>query len=458
MVTLAIVLGGCAADVSAQTIFNQNFDGGYAGSFETSSYSGGSPTSCTNYVLPSGGTPNGCWRATMTATTWSDYYAGQMGLMTVSGNTDPNPSDYVLSFDARGSQAATFQFMIQTWPDNYFGGSGPVINVSMNDELTAANAWQTFSVNLGSLTSASPTGATWQLAFQLNSWQWGGPGLTDTLTIDNILLTQVRGLALTSSANASPVGGSVTFTATVQTNGLTASNAAGEVVFSSANGAFSTNLLSGGSATSSSITNLPVGTDLITAIYSGGNYPALTNTISYVVTAPPQDNLLIYSDNLVNGFQNWSWATVNLTNNSTAHSGVYSISVTDAGNQALAFEHSDFNTSPYVGLTFLGQWWQHWRPTVAGLRITGWHQSSGLPFIGFTGEYLAANPHSALRPACGWQAQLQRLLDPGQLRRGTTHILRGRRATGGRAVAGSGSFESGCRAGSADRGCAPIWT
>jgi hypothetical protein len=27
------------------------------------------------------------------------------------------------------------------------------------------------------------------LAFQLNSWQWGGPGLTDTLTIDNIVLT-----------------------------------------------------------------------------------------------------------------------------------------------------------------------------------------------------------------------------------------------------------------------------
>ena len=67
----------------------------------------------------------------MTATTWSDYYTGQMGLMTVSGNTDPNPADYVLSFDAYGSQAATIQFMIQTWPNNYFGG-GPVINVTTN--------------------------------------------------------------------------------------------------------------------------------------------------------------------------------------------------------------------------------------------------------------------------------------------------------------------------------------
>jgi hypothetical protein len=126
----------------------------------------------------------------MTTTTWSDYYAGQLQLMTVSGNTDPNPSDYVLSFDAYGSQAGNIQFTIQTWPGNYFGGS-QAINAMVNDQLTAPNAWQTFSVNLGSITAASPTGATWQLAFQLNSWLWNGPGNTDTLTIDNIVLTVV---------------------------------------------------------------------------------------------------------------------------------------------------------------------------------------------------------------------------------------------------------------------------
>ena len=59
---------------------------------------------------------------------------------------------------------------------------------TVNDQLTAANTWQTFSVNLGSITAASPIGATWQLDFQLNASQWGGPGLTDTLTIDNIIL------------------------------------------------------------------------------------------------------------------------------------------------------------------------------------------------------------------------------------------------------------------------------
>jgi hypothetical protein len=123
----------------------------------------------------------------MTTTTGSDYYAGQAQLMTVSGNTDSNPADYTLSFDAYGSQAAGVQFSIQTWPSNYFGGSGPVINATINDQLIAASTWQTFKVNLANITSASPTGATWQLAFQINAWQWGGAGMTDTLTIDNIV-------------------------------------------------------------------------------------------------------------------------------------------------------------------------------------------------------------------------------------------------------------------------------
>ncbi len=356
---LAFFLGGFAATAQT-TIFDENFDGGYTGSFGIGSYSGGSPTGCTNYVLASGGSPNGCWQETMTATTWSDYYTGQVQLMTVSGYTDPIPSDYVLSFDAKGSQAANIQFMIQTWPYNYYGGSGPVINTTVNDRLTAANTWQTFSVNLGSITGALPIGATWQLEFQINSSQWGGPGLTDTLTIDNIMLVNIGyPIWFTSSFNPSTDGGSVTFTATVQTNGVTAGNATGQVVFSSASGPFSTNTISGGSATSSAITNLPVGTDLITAVYSGGNYPGSAGTLNQIVTAAPasgiaQSNLPIYTDNLVNGFQNWSWATVNLQNTSPIHSGIYSISVTDGGNyQALAFAHSDFNTSPYA---YLGFW------------------------------------------------------------------------------------------------------
>src|ERR1700729_1527973 len=78
MAAFAIVLSGFAATATAQTIIDENFDGGYTGAFGTSSYSGGSPTATTNYVTASGGNPNGAWRETMTPTTANDYYTGQV--------------------------------------------------------------------------------------------------------------------------------------------------------------------------------------------------------------------------------------------------------------------------------------------------------------------------------------------------------------------------------------------
>ncbi len=181
---------GLTAAAPAQVIFNQNFDGGYSGAFGTSQYFGGAPTNYANAVVSSGGNPNGAWRETMTTTTWSDYYAGQLQLMTVSGNTDPNPAHYVLSFDAYGSRAANIQVGLQSWQNNYFGGS-QLINTTLNNALGAANTWQTFSVNLGTISGANPTGATWQFNFQINSWEWGGPGNVNSLTIDNIVLTVI---------------------------------------------------------------------------------------------------------------------------------------------------------------------------------------------------------------------------------------------------------------------------
>jgi len=69
-----------------------------------------------------------------------------------------------------------------------------------------------------------------------------------------------------------------------------------------------------------------------------------------------QANLPIYTDNLVNAFQNWSYpgATNNVANTSTVHSGSYSISVTYSTNyQALSFQYPPgFNTAPYASLAF----------------------------------------------------------------------------------------------------------
>jgi hypothetical protein len=294
----------------------------------------------------------------MTPTSGSDYYAGQLQLMTVAGNMDENPGNYVLSFDAKGSQSGIIQLSIQTWPNDYFGGTGPVINATINEQLTAPNSWQTFSVNLGTITTASAEGATWQLNFAMTASQWGGIGPTDVLTVDNLVLTHLnKGLSVSSSANPSDFAVGVTFAAAVVTNGVTAANASGTVVFSSASGPFSTNAVAGGSAISAALTNLPVGANTITAVYAGGNYPAATNTLTQMVNAPTspgvaQNGLPLYTDNLVNGFQNWSWATVDLLSIAPVHSGNYAIAVTDGGDQALAFNRSEFNSSPYANLTF----------------------------------------------------------------------------------------------------------
>jgi hypothetical protein len=75
--------------------------------------------------------------------------------------------------------------------------------------------------------------------------------------------------------------------------------------------------------------------------------------------AQAQTNLWIYTDHLVNGFQDWGWAPRNLTNTSPVHSGANSISVNAAQYQALSFHFAldfdsaiDINTSPYASLSF----------------------------------------------------------------------------------------------------------
>jgi hypothetical protein len=66
-----------------------------------------------------------------------------------------------------------------------------------------------------------------------------------------------------------------------------------------------------------------------------------------------QTNLAIYTGHLVNGFQDWSWASVNLFNNSPVYTNSHSISVTDGQNyQALYLEHPQFDTSLYGNLDF----------------------------------------------------------------------------------------------------------
>jgi len=101
---------------------------------------------------------------------------------------------------------------------------------------------------------------------------------TGTLTVNPASV----GLGISSSLNPAGYLAGLTFSATGNTN------ATGTVVFSSTNGAFSTNTLSSGVATSLSITNLPRGTNVITVAYSGdGNFLGSTANLEQIVTNHP---------------------------------------------------------------------------------------------------------------------------------------------------------------------------
>lgn len=60
----------------------------------------------------------------------------------------------------------------------------------------------------------------------------------------------------------------------------------------------------------------------------------------------------IYSDALLNSWENWSWATTNFAATSPVHSGTRAIAVTSGAWQALYLHHAAFDSSGFTHLTF----------------------------------------------------------------------------------------------------------
>ena len=68
--------------------------------------------------------------------------------------------------------------------------------------------------------------------------------------------------------------------------------------------------------------------------------------------ARAQTDQSVYTDALVNGWQNWSWATVNLSDATPVQSGADSISVSAGPYQALYLHQTAFDSTPYTALVF----------------------------------------------------------------------------------------------------------
>jgi hypothetical protein len=71
-----------------------------------------------------------------------------------------------------------------------------------------------------------------------------------------------------------------------------------------------------------------------------------------VLSARAQANQTIYTDSLQNGWENWSWATVNLNNPNPARGGAASASVNAGAWQAFYLHHAAFSTAGYASLNF----------------------------------------------------------------------------------------------------------
>jgi uncharacterized repeat protein (TIGR02543 family) len=158
----------------------------------------------------------------------------------------------------------------------YTGGNGVTYSGFVNGETSAV------------LGGTLAYGGTSQNATNAGSYTIIPSGLTSAnyaITYTNGTLTvNPASSAITAVASANPAGyhASVSFTATLPPD------ATGNVVFLSPVGMFSTNPVTAGSATSSSITNLPRGTNVITVAYLGdNNYVGSTNSLNQVVTNHP---------------------------------------------------------------------------------------------------------------------------------------------------------------------------
>jgi alpha-N-arabinofuranosidase len=81
----------------------------------------------------------------------------------------------------------------------------------------------------------------------------------------------------------------------------------------------------------------------------------LTPLLVYLGSPAPaqaQSDQAVYTDALVNGWQNWSWATVNLINTAPVQSGTDSISVSAGPYQALYLHQAPFDSGSYASLVF----------------------------------------------------------------------------------------------------------
>lgn len=93
---------------------------------------------------------------------------------------------------------------------------------------------------------------------------------------------------------------------------------------------------------------------------------------------PPVNGMAIYQDGLVNGWNNWSWASVNTASSATVHTGSTSIAVDADAFEALYLQHAAMPTDAFATLNF----WIHGGATGGQtLNVQALRNFSALPAV-----------------------------------------------------------------------------
>lgn len=314
---------GSATATAVQLTFGNNMDGAnltMSGSVTLASANAGAPSINSFGGLTLGGSAAGNY--TLTGASGSVTISPKVASVTADAKTktygDVNPALTAVTNGAVNGDVINVTIATDATQYSAVGTSNITVTAGSNPNYSVTTTGSTLTIN--------PKAASVTADAKIKTYGSANPSLTATVagTVNGDLLnytlatdaTQcssvgVSNITVTLGSNPNysvsatnstlTINQATTFVGANSTNNpcgykdavafvaTLPSDATGSVVFSSTNGPISTNALSGGSATSLSITNLPRGTNVITVTYFGdGNYLGSTNsTLEQIVTNHP---------------------------------------------------------------------------------------------------------------------------------------------------------------------------
>ncbi len=198
-ISLVVAMTGFSIATQAQAVvLSENFDSDSSGAFGSTynfGWPGGAVTA--TVVAPGeGGSGQALQLSGNVTNTLAENAGVNSPLYTPGGNTDPNLSDYTLSFDMAITQGANSGVGVTL---NIFGGSASANNGSSYavpvGQLSVGGGFQHFSVNLGTLPAGyqvsmlNPTSSQYSFQLLFLGFNASVTAKPETIELDNLQIT-----------------------------------------------------------------------------------------------------------------------------------------------------------------------------------------------------------------------------------------------------------------------------